>query len=118
MVSPIMQNYANAARLGGKSASQQTQGAGTEGDVFNAFKKTETPFKSELSSVVGSVTGGLKQTGAVAEHNITAQIMGVGNTEKTAIALNELGTHMEIVSQALRIMIEKINELTTRTMGG
>ncbi|MBX9977203.1 MAG: hypothetical protein K2X98_03015 [Alphaproteobacteria bacterium] len=115
MVSPIMQNYANAARLGGKAASPQTQ---SDGDVFDAFKKTETPFKSELSSVVGSVTGGLKQTGAAAEHNITAQIMGVGNTEKTAIALNELGTHMEIVSQALRIMIEKINELTTRTMGG
>ncbi len=107
-----LQSYRDAAKLGGESQSTANPGSIKSTDFGGAA------FKAELSSLAHTVLGGIKQTGASAEHAIATQIFGAGNVEKTALSLQELNTHMEIVSQALRIAVEKINELTTRTMGG
>ncbi len=112
-----LQSYTNAAKLGSSGVNSSKDPLGGEGEVGI---KSSAPhgFKSELSSFPKATLDSLKQSGADAEKNITAQILGTGNVEKTAMSIQELSTHMEIVSQALRVAVEKINELTTRTMGG
>lgn len=105
-----IQNYTSAARL--------AQPTGTSETVVSTKESAASPsFKNEFSNLTGLFQG-VKQSGASTEAAVTSQIMGTGNIEQTAIALNDLNTRLELLSQFLKIGIEKIDQLTTRTMGG
>lgn len=110
MVSPIS-SYSQAARLIKPQASLNTMVVGDE-------SKSDLSFKGALSNAASNLYDNVKQQGRAADAQIVQQVMGVGNVEQTAISLAELNANMEVIAQALRIGIEKLNELTTRTMGG
>lgn len=109
----MIESYKQAAQLANPQHGLSTLvGGGGE-------SKTGNPaFKGELSNVLGALYQGIKNQGHTAETHVTQQIMGVGNVEQTAVSLSELNANLEVAAQGLRIAVEKINELTTRTMGG
>ena len=114
-MSSVISNYTQAARL----ASPQTNLSkvvggsplGEEGGTLNPA------FKNELTGAIGTIYQGLKAQGKTAETHATQHIMGVGNVEQTAVSLADLNSNLEIIATALRTAVEKINELTTRSMG-
>ncbi len=106
-----IQNYSNAARL--------AKPGGTV-DTFVEQKSTETStssFKNEFSGI-GQLFQGVKQSGGATEMAVGHQIMGGGSIEQTALALNDLNTRLELLSQFLKMGIDKIDQLTSKTMGG
>lgn len=105
-----IQNYTSAAKL------TQPKG-GVETVVGGKDSSTSTSFKNEFSGINGMFQG-VKQSGASTEMAVTGQIMGTGNIEQTAIALNDLSSRLELLSQFLKMGIEKIDILTSKTMGG
>jgi|GEM_PF-6289376 len=105
----ILQSYMDAARL-----TKDSQSFNTVISDEKATSSSKNVFKNEL----GSMMQGVMKTGGDAENAVAKQIMGVGSVEQTALALNDLNTRLEVVAQAIRISIEKLTELTSRTMGG
>lgn len=122
-----LQRYANAQQL--TTMPSLSQGAAQKNGVDSESANTSSPsFKDTLSSASSSpqplhkghhsVLHHLKQTGINAEKDVMHQIMGTGNLDKTAVSMEAAKTYLETVSHILRISVDKITELTTRTMGG
>ena len=121
-----LQRYANAQQLtnslplnGGMSQKKSGEGEMSLSSSSNAPSFKETLSTSSASHGHGlSVLKQLKQSGNTAEKDALHQIMGVGNLEKTAVSMEAAKTYLEVVSHILRMSVDKITELTTRTMGG
>ena len=104
-------NYTQAAKLMTPQANLDTL-------IGEGEEKHNDAFKKELSGVLPNAYQGLKEQGKAADTQVVQHILGVGNVEQTAISLSDLNANIEVIAQALRIGIEKLNELTARTMGG
>ena len=113
MSASLIANYSQAAKL-----AQPQQSLGAIVDSASETKKGSKDFQQTLSSVMNNLYQGVKQQGHTTETHLSQQIMGVGNIEETAMSLAELNANLDVVAQGLRIAVEKITELTTRTMGG
>lgn len=124
-----LQRYANAQQL--TTMPSMGQGMAQKGDADGESLGVSSPsFKDTLSSSSSSspyqsshgghhsVLHQLKQTGITAEKDVMNQIMGTGNIDKTAVSMEAAKTYLETVSHILRISVDKLTELTTRTMGG
>ena len=108
--------YQQAARLKAPTGTLDT--AMGNGGSTPSGAASSAGFKDTLGSAVSGMYDQVKHKGTAAESHITQQIMGTGNVEQTAVSLAELQTNLEVLAQGLRIAVEKITELTTRTMGG
>lgn len=112
----LVSNYTQAARLASpqNNLNKVVSGGGEDNTLTTALAP---PFKNELGNALGNMYNDVKAHGIATEKHAKDHIMGVGNVEQTALSLAELNSNLEIMATALRTAVEKINELTTRSMG-
>lgn len=115
--SKALSQYKNAENLGRVQVGSQNPLQNGIGHLPDTHEGGAS-FKNELHAINQAVVKPMKQHGAFTEKALKDQILGIGDTEHTAVALQQLNEKLEIVAQTVRILNEGVKELTKGTMGG